>query len=153
MDIKGRVEQDLTTCCLLVQSYGLAYGSCENWYSGELFVHQCLSAGDGDIPIRLVCSGSCQAIISFTKFDAASTRDQLCEILGNSFTHHVRTHPRKHQYCPTPDCDQVCEVSNVVQHVHCICTKCETASQRRAHIWTEQMRHTRRRRFFGVEEE
>lgn len=134
-DTKGSIEQDLTCAvcwCEITEPYTTP---CGHWYDRECFVNQCLSAGDKDIPLRCMgSSGSCQAIISFAELEAALTRDQLDKLLENSFTHHVRRHPGRYQYCPTADCDQVYEVSDDGKVFTCstcitsICTKCGAVS-------------------------
>ena len=108
---------------------------CGHAYDRGCFVHQCHSAGDKDIPIRcLGALGSCQTVISFVELRTALSRDQLEELLQNSFTCYVRTHPGDYQYCPTADCDQVYEVSDVDKLFTCstcltsICTKCGAVS-------------------------
>ena len=108
---------------------------CGHAYDKECFINQCLSAGDGNIPIRcLGSSGSCQAAISFTELEAALTREQLDKLLERSFTRHVSTHPGQYQYCSTADCDQVYEVSDDGKIFTCsscltsICTKCGAVS-------------------------
>ena len=134
-DIKGNGEQDRTCAVCWCEITDPYMTRCEHWYDRDCFVNQCLSADDRDIPIRCMgSSGSCQAVISFAELEAALTRDQLDKLLEKSFTHHVRTHPGKYQYCPTADCDQVYEVSDdgkvftCSTCLTCICTKCGAVS-------------------------
>lgn len=105
---------------------------CGHVYDRECFQNQWLSAGeDNGIPIR--CMG-CQAAISFTELETALIRDQFEKLLENSFTHHVRKHPGRYQYCPTADCNQLYEVSDDGKIFTCstcltsICTKCGAVS-------------------------
>lgn len=108
---------------------------CGHTYDRECFVNQCLSAGDGAIPVRcLGSSGNCQSIISFPNLEDALTRDQLDKVLEASFTRHIRQNPHIYQYCPTADCDQVYEVSDEGKLFTCftclttICSRCGAVS-------------------------
>ena len=109
--------------------------SCGHVYDLDCFVNQCLSAEDHDIPIKcLGSSGACQAIIPFSELEACLSRDQLEEMLENSFASYIRTHPERCQFCPTADCDQVYEVTDCEKIFTCstcltsVCTKCKAVS-------------------------
>lgn len=132
---KTNVEENLICAVCWCDITEMYTAPCGHIYNRECFVNQCLSAGDKDIPIRcLGSSGSCQAVISFAKLEAALTQDELDTLLENSFTCYVRTHPGNYQYCPTADCDQVYEVSDDRKIFTCAtcltltCTKCGAVS-------------------------
>ena len=108
---------------------------CSHVYDRDCFLNQCLSSDDKDFPIKcLGAAGSCRTAFSFHDLEAALTRDQLDKLLERSFRSYIRTHPTKHQYCPTADCDQIYEVRENGEIFTCarcftsICTTCGAVS-------------------------
>ncbi|MCJ1453322.1 hypothetical protein MMC28_003669 [Mycoblastus sanguinarius] len=108
---------------------------CGHVYCGSCFAGQCSSAGKGDLPIRCVGDlGDCSRIFNIQDLKLALPSTTYDQLLEDSFTTHIRTHPTSFQYCPTPDCPSIYRLSTTGTVFTCptcltpICTTCQITS-------------------------
>ena len=108
---------------------------CGHFYCRDCFVSQCSSASDGDVPVRCFGdSGECLQVLTIAEIKNTLPSEAFEQLLEDSFTTHVRTHPQSFQYCPTPDCQQIYRVSSTGVNFTCpacltpVCTSCHVVS-------------------------
>ena len=108
---------------------------CGHVYCASCFASQCSSAGEGDLPVRcLGDSATCLQVFGLQEMKGSLPSHAFEQLLQDSFTAHVRTHPKSFQYCPTPDCQQIYRVTATGIVITCpscltpICTTCQVTA-------------------------
>ena len=126
-------EHDCTVCWTEAED---AYRTpCGHVYCASCFASQCCSAGEGDLPVRcLGDSATCLQVFGLQEIKDSLPPQAFEQLLQDSFTAHVRTHPQSFQYCPTPDCQQIYRVTATGVVTTCpscltpICTACQVTA-------------------------
>ena len=127
-------EHDCAVCWTEAEN---AYRTpCGHYYCASCFASQCSSTGEGDLPVRcLGDSATCPHVFGLQELkDALPSPAFFDQLLQDSFTAHVRTHPKSIQYCPTPDCPQIYRVTATGAVTTCsfcltpICTTCQVTA-------------------------
>ena len=126
-------EHDCAVCWTEAEN---AYRTpCGHVYCASCFASQCRSAGEGDLPVRcLGDSATCLQVFGLQAIKDALPSHAFEQLLHDSLTLHVRTHPQSFQYCPTPDCPQIHRVTATGVVTTCpscltpICTACQVTA-------------------------
>lgn len=108
---------------------------CGHSYCKECFEGQCKAADSATIPISCFGSeGKCGRIITLEELKTGLPGNEFEDVLRNSMDAYLQIHQKDLQYCPSPDCPTIYNVTANGKVVTChmclasICTTCQTVS-------------------------
>lgn len=121
--------------CCLTEIENPAELRCGHVYCRDCFETLCRDFSSSGDPITCFADDStCGDVVSLDELGKLLSGDTLESVLENSFEQHIRSKADEIQYCPTPDCPSIYQVSKTPAVFTCsnclisICSKCRLLS-------------------------